>query len=283
MGISRRDSRISFLMARGSLPNELLHEPELAALKNERISSTCLGFYRLITLFVLVLPTHLAFSQQAEIPFAPNDVMEDNAIPAKAVIVTPKQTPGTHPVQSELAVMGMIPDGDYRLISATVRCDAWTVSVEYDHPFPRTFLKARADYATEIIPVVLLSEPAVSDFWGNAESPNQQILPGLSILPIGFRFLWRGNRAVKPYMVGKLGAIVFTKKALSPAASYANFNVQAAFGLQMRLTERMDLRVEPFEFFHVSNGYLAASNPGMDELATRFGLAFHLRKKDRKR
>lgn len=282
MGISRRDSRIPFLMARDSLPNDLLHKLESAAVNKERISSHCGSIYRLITLLVLLVPTHLAFSQ-AEIPFAPNEVMEDNAAPAKAVIVTPKQTAGTHPVQSELAVMGMIPDGDYRLISATVRCNAWTVSVEYDHPFPRTFLKARADYATEVIPLVLLSEPAVSDFWGNAESPNQQIVPGLSILPIGFRFLWRGNRAVKPYMVGKLGAIFFTRKALSPAASYANFNVQAAFGLQMRLTQRMDLRVEPFEFFHVSNGYLAASNPGMDELATRFGLAFHLRKKDRTR
>jgi hypothetical protein len=44
------------------------------------------------------------------------------------------------------------------------------------------------------------------------------------------------------------------------------------------MTERLDLRVEPFEFFHVSNGYLAASNPGMDELATRIGISYYLRK-----
>ena len=83
-------------------------------------------------------------------------------------------------------------------------------------------------------------------------------------------------------MVGKVGGIFFTQKAFSPAASYANFNVSAAFGVQVRLTERFDLRVEPFEFFHVSNGYLAASNPGMDEVATRFGVAYHLRKKSKK-
>ena len=79
-------------------------------------------------------------------------------------------------------------------------------------------------------------------------------------------------------MVGKLGAIAFDQKALSLNASYANFNVQAAFGVQIRMTDRMDLRVEPFEFFHVSNGYLAASNPGMDELATRIGISYYLRK-----
>jgi hypothetical protein len=177
--------------------------------------------------------------------------------------------------------MGMIPDGDYRLISATVRCNAWTVGVEYDRRFPRDFLKARFDYATEILPVVLLSQPAVSDFWGNGISPNQRIVPGLSILPIGFRFLWRGGRSVRPYAVGKLGGIIFARKAFSPDASNANFNVQAAFGLQVRLTDRFDLRVEPFEFFHVSNAYMAPSNPGMDEIATRFGFTYHLRKKGR--
>jgi hypothetical protein len=77
-------------------------------------------------------------------------------------------------------------------------------------------------------------------------------------------------------VVGKLGAIVFTQKVLSQSASYTNFNIQAAFGLQIRMTPRIDFRLEPFEFFHVSNGYLAASNPGMDELATRIGITYHL-------
>jgi hypothetical protein len=39
----------------------------------------------------------------------------------------------------------------------------------------------------------------------------------------------------------------------------------------------MDLRLIPLQFFHVSNAYLAASNPGMDELAAQFGVSFHLR------
>jgi len=174
--------------------------------------------------------------------------------------------------------MGMIPDGDYRLFSATVRCTAWTAGVEYDRQWGH-FLKARFDYVAEVLPFVLLSQPAVSDFWGNGISPNQQLVPGVMVSPFGFRWLWLRDKAVKPYVVGKLGAIAFTEKAFSPNASYANFNVQAAFGLQIRLTERMDVRVEPFEFFHVSNGYLARSNPGMDQLATRYGVSYRLGKK----
>jgi hypothetical protein len=152
--------------------------------------------------------------------------------------------------------------------------------VEYDRHSFGHFLASQVDYVAEVLPYVRLSQPTVSDFWGNALSPNQEVVHGLSVSPFGLRFLWRNDKALKFYMSGKIGAIAFTKKAFSQSASYANFNVQAAFGTQIRLTKRVDLRVEPFEFFHVSNGYLAASNPGMDELASRYGISYHLGKQD---
>ena len=183
------------------------------------------------------------------------------------------------PVESEIAVTTMIPDGDYRVFSATVRCTAWTVGVEYARHSWGHLLKSQVDYVVELIPLVLLSQPAVSDFWGNARSPNQELVYGMSVSPFGFRFLWRSNKAVRPYLMGKLGAAVFTKKALSQNASYTNFNVQAGFGMNFRLTNRVDLQVVPFQFFHVSNGYLAASNPGMDQLATKIGINYHLGKR----
>jgi hypothetical protein len=264
------------------LPNDRACESAFGASKSEHSSAGNFGSSTLLIFAVILLAPQFASSQETVTPATPSlsstTSGADDAL-AKGVIVIPKQKPRNHAVESEISVMAMFPDGDYRMFSATVRCKAWTVGVEYDRPFPRTFLKARFDYATEILPFVLLSQPAVSDFWGNGLSPNQQLVPGLAILPIGFRFLWRGTQAVRPYVVGKLGGIFFTRTALSPDASSANFNVQAAFGLQFRLTKRMDLRVEPFEFFHVSNGYLTASNPGMDELATRFGVTYHLRKK----
>jgi Lipid A 3-O-deacylase (PagL) len=205
--------------------------------------------------------------------------VEADALPAPSTVIATRTPPVKQPVESEISVMGMIPDGDYRLFSATIRCNAWTVAVEYDRHSLGHFLRSQADYVMEVIPVLILSEPAVSDFWGNPKSPNQRLVPGLSISPVGFRFRWRNNRAIKPYVIGKLGAVAFTEKVLSQNASYANFNVQAAFGIQFRMTDRWDLRLEPFEFFHVSNGYLAASNPGMDELATRIGVTYHLGKK----
>src|SRR5215469_9425330 len=129
-----------------------------SAASNTILTSTSCSF---LFAFVILGPQP-TFSQNAEIPVAPNDSLattgaETNPPPTTSVMVTPK--PRSHPAESEVSVMGMIPYGDYRLISATVRCNAWTVGVEYDHRFPRDFLKARFDYATEIIPVVLLSQP----------------------------------------------------------------------------------------------------------------------------
>jgi hypothetical protein len=202
-------------------------------------------------------------------------------VPVEAATGSTEKPRGKHDVESELSVTAMIPMGDYRLISATVRCNAWTAGVEYDRHSWGHFLGSQFDYVVEVIPVLILSEPAKSDYWGNPKSPNQQLVPGISISPFGFRWLWRSKRAIRPYVTGKLGAAVFTQKAFSQNASYVNFNVQADFGILFKMTDRVDLRVDPFVFFHVSNGYLAASNPGMDELATKFGISYHLGKRER--
>jgi hypothetical protein len=183
-------------------------------------------------------------------------------------------------VASEISVTGMVSYGNYRIFGAAPRCNIWTTGVEYDRNSWGHVLKAQIDYVVEILPIVVLSEPASADFWGNPTSPNQQIVHGLGITPFGFRFLWRSNQKVKPFMTGKAGVIAFPKKILSPASSYANFNFQGDFGLQFRMTDRVDLRVEPVVYFHVSNGYFAASNPGFDQLGTKFGISYHLGKQN---
>jgi hypothetical protein len=221
---------------------------------------------------VCLLAPRFAHSQETETPLA--------GVPVKTESVVAKKPASKPPVESEIAVTTMFPMGDYRLFSATVRCNAWTAGVEYDRHSWGRFMKSQFDYVVEVIPVLILSEPAKSDFWGNPKSSNQQLVPGISISPFGFRWLWRGKKAVRPYVTGKLGAAVFTQKAFSQNASYVNFNVQADFGLLFKMTDRVDLRVDPFVFFHVSNGYLAQSNPGMDELATKIGISYHLGRRE---
>ena len=88
------------------------------------------------------------------------------------------------------------------------------MGVEYDRHSWGYFLKSQFDYVVEVIPFLLLSEPAKTEFGVILKSPNQQLVPGLSVSPFGFRMLWRPNRAVRPYVIGKLGVIAFPQKVL---------------------------------------------------------------------
>jgi hypothetical protein len=230
--------------------------------------------YLAILAAVCLLAPQVALSQETESAVVTNT-------PAETGIVPTKEIPGKHSVESEIAVASMVSYGNYRIFGAAPRCNIWTTGVEYSRHSWGHLLKARVDYMVEFLPFVLLSEPAKADFWGNPESPNQQLVHGLGLSPFGFRFLWRGNKTIKPYLIGKAGVVVFPKKILSPESSYANFNFQGDFGMQIRMTDRVDLRVSPVVYFHVSNGYLAASNPGFDQLGAKFGVSYHLGKEGR--
>ena len=220
----------------------------------------------------LLAVTPMALGQQGDAAGGVSSAGDDSVVAAAKPAKAKKNPDG------EIAVMGMIPDGDYRLFAATVRCHVWNIAVEYDRRWGHVG-KIRLDYVTEIAPFTLLSQPAVADFWGNALTPEQELVPGLSVSPFGLRFVFREGKKIRPIFVGKLGVIAFTKRAFSPDATYWNINVQAAAGVQYAVNDRFDVRVEPFQFFHVSNGYLARSNPGMDQIGWRIGFSYHLRKK----
>ncbi len=220
----------------------------------------------------LLAVTPMALGQQGDAAGGVSSAGDDSVVAAAKPAKAKKNPDG------EIAVMGMIPDGDYRLFAATVRCHVWNIAVEYDRRWGHVG-KIRLDYVAEIAPFTLLSQPAEADFWGNALTPQQELVPGLSVSPFGLRFVFREGKKIRPIFVGKLGVIAFTKRAFSPDATYWNINVQAAAGVQYAVNDRFDVRVEPFQFFHVSNGYLARSNPGMDQIGWRIGFSYHLRKK----
>jgi hypothetical protein len=132
------------------------------------------------------------------------------------------------------------------------------------------------DYVAEFLPFVLLSQPVSTDISGNALSSAQESLHGVGVTPVGARMVWRSDKAIRPYLVGKLGIVAFSKNVPSTQASAVNFALQGDFGVEIRLTRRMDLRMDPFEFFHFSNADLATSNPGVDVLAAKFGISYQL-------
>ncbi|HEX3571279.1 MAG TPA: acyloxyacyl hydrolase [Acidobacteriaceae bacterium] len=259
------------------MPRHQFSEPVFALWSSEPCFA---GNFRPNCLSVLaaiccLLAPQLAHTQETQAASATNTSLVTNT-PAETKSVVTKRTPDKEPVESEIAATSMVSYGSYKLFGAAVRCNLWTAGVEYDRHIWGYHLKSRMDYVVEVLPFVLLSEPASADKWGNPTSPNQQLVHGVGISPFGFRMLWRSNRAVKPFLIGKAGVIAFPKKVLSPSATYANFAFQGDFGLQIRLTPRVELRLDPLEYFHFSNAFLAGSNPGFDELGAKFGLSYRL-------
>ena len=131
------------------------------------------------------------------------------------------------------------------------------------------------DYSAEILPVLLLRQPSKTDIWGNRQSTTFKTVPGIGVLPIGMRLLWRDGSRFKPYYVIKAGVTVYTQKAFSQDASYENMGLDQSLGVQLRLGDRTDIR-SGFGVFHQSNGFVVPSNPGLDEMNWNVGVSYRL-------
>ena len=91
--------------------------------------------------------------------------------------------------------------------------------------------------------------------------------------------MWRDHKAIKPYLTAKGGVLVFSQKAMSQKASYVNFSLQSAMGVQARLTQRFDLRLGLFSDFHFSDDFIVPVNPGLDVMNANLGLTYHFGQK----
>ncbi len=207
---------------------------------------------------------------------------QDASGPAESVstvspLVSPAQrTAVKEPVESDITVEALASYGHYKIFASGSGDKLYTSGVEYDRHSWGYFLRARADYVAEFLPVVLLDTPVTSNIWGTPTSTVRTLVPGIGFSPIGFRLLWRDGRAWQPYLTAKGGLLVFDKKVLSQEATYENFSLQSATGLEVRMTSRMDLRLGLFSDFHFSDAFIVPVNPGLDVMNANLGITYHL-------
>jgi hypothetical protein len=209
---------------------------------------------------------------------APLAASAQSAAPAPAENVAAQDGPPVkEPPESELIVEGQGSFGNYKIFAAGEDAKLFTSGVEYERHSWGHFLGAQVYYVGEFLPFVLLDESAKLDYFGNAHSTKRQLVPGIGIIPIGFRLLWRHDRAVEPYFMGKGGIFAFTQKVLSPNASYEDFSLHSEVGLQIRMTHRTDLRLGVGDF-HFSDAFITPSNPGLDVMAYDAGICYRFQR-----
>ena len=193
------------------------------------------------------------------------------------------------PIKSEIIIEGLVSYGNYKIFASGYDMKLYTGGVEYDRHSWGYLLKAQMDYVAEFLPFVLLDKPKNIDIYGNpytcgsckppvtrADSAAiRQFVPGIGFSPIGFRLLWRPNKKIQPYLEGKGGVLVFTKKVPSTQAAYENFSLQSAGGVEVKVNQRWGLRLGLFSDFHFSDAFVVPINPGLDVMNANLGLSYH--------
>lgn len=175
--------------------------------------------------------------------------------------------------ETELTLEGASSFGNIHLFAAGDDRRINPIGVEYDRHSWGGLLTARVDYVAELLPVVLLNEPAKYDIYGRALTSARQTQYGAGFSPVGVRLLWRRNRAFKPYLIGKGGIVYFENRVLSTEGSHLNFTAQFGAGVEQTLSPRFQLRLGVGDF-HMSNGDIVAHNPGIDMMTVSAGLSY---------
>jgi len=241
-------------------PNRL-HEHASNRLRRERFLASNICFNSFSVLAVLsLLVVQAAHPQEVETP--PESKAQVKQLPEREVVFE-----------------GLASYGNYKLFASEVDTKIYTGGLEYDRHSWGYALHARMDYVAEFLPVVVFSELADTDFFGNqiaGTSPSRRLLYGVGFSPIGLRMMWRDKKAIKPYLLFKGGLLVFDHKAISNHAAYENFSMQSGLGVQTRLTNRLDLRLGLWGDFHFSDGFVVPVNPGTDMMNTNIGISYHL-------
>jgi len=190
---------------------------------------------------------------------------------------SPAADKGQHKEQpeSELTLEGINSFGHFHLFANSWWSYLHVGGIEYDRHSWGRFIGARRDYVAEVLPVAILRQPSATDVYGNRRSRTFESIYGVGISPVGMRLLWLDKKPVKPYYTVKGGVLAFDKKSISQYAAYLNFSLEQSVGVQVRVTDRVEVR-GGFEVFHFSNAFMVPSNPGLDSMTYTGGITMHL-------
>lgn len=86
---------------------------------------------------------------------------------------------------------------------------------------------------------------------------------GWGLAPIGLKFNFRRNRRVQPYAHATGGFLYFNEQVPVPGAARFNFTFDFAGGVQVVNSNRHAISIG-YKYEHISNGYRANINPGVD-------------------
>jgi len=134
-------------------------------------------------------------------------------------------------------------------------------------------------YTPEIVPAAWVTQPV----WGidhfavqrSDRFTHTETTYGAGASPIGFELGFNPEGKLQPIVGTDEGFLYFSRNVPSLFSAQFNFTIEVRLGLRVSLNRARALSVE-YVYHHLSNGYTARENPGVDSQMISLGYNFGL-------
>jgi Lipid A 3-O-deacylase (PagL) len=200
---------------------------------------------------------------------------QDSVYPDTQRVVMPRNAgmsldPGT----SQVGVWAGYSSSNPTLIGRSTDRPFFEFNVQYARVL-RTGDNWSMKYIAEIIPAAITKQPRQgTDANGNTvDLPGRERIYGAGVSPVGLQMNFRRGYALQPYVNGTAGVLYFTRNV--PVADSSNFNFIFGFGVGVEIWHRdSQSLIIGYKYQHISNGYTAPRNPGLDSNLLYVGYAW---------
>ena len=212
---------------------------------------------------LLMLVSTVVVSAQA------NDTPSSSAANSAAQSSTPASTASTEGIQkrwNEFGIWGGISFNSPTLIGKTPDARFGNIGLRYGRVLAASKTVA-FEWTIDAIPLSILSNNR-STFVPNGTggftvTQTRKSVYGWGAAPIGLKFNFRRNRRVQPFGQATGGFLYFNEQVPIAGAARFNFTFDFSGGVQIVNSKRRAFTIG-YKYQHISNGYRATFNPGVD-------------------
>lgn len=209
---------------------------------------------------LLMLVSTVVVSAQA------NDTASSSAANSAAQSSNPASTEGIQKRWNEFGVWGGISFDATTLIGKTPDAKFGNIGLRYGRVL-KTSKTVAFEWTIDAIPLSILSNNR-STFVPNGTggftvTQTRKSVYGWGLAPIGLKFNFRRNRRVQPFGQATGGFLYFNEQVPLAGAARFNFTFDFSGGVQIVNSNRRAFTIG-YKYQHISNGYRATFNPGVD-------------------
>jgi hypothetical protein len=174
-----------------------------------------------------------------------------------------QQTSDVENRRNEFGIWGAISFDATTLIGKTPDARFGNIGLRYGR-----ILAANQDLAfswtIDAVPVAVLSTSRITLIPGSiTPQRTRDYTYGAGLSPIGLKLNFRRSQTVQPFVSGTAGFIFFSKVVPEPGAARFNFTYDFGGGIQI-VRDSGRAFTFGYKYQHISNGYHAPVNPGVD-------------------